>query len=197
MVKIAIILGSTRPNRFGPQPAKWLHEQSKNIEGAEFELIDLKDINLPLLDEPSTPSTGEHTKEHTKKWAKIVGEADGFVFVTAEYNHSMPAAIKNAIDFLFAEWHYKPVSFASYGNIGGGVRAVEHLRTVCSEVKMYDLRENLVLPNYWDNQDENGQYKFTDVHVKLAKQILDQTVFWATKLKPIREELARSSKLAS
>ncbi len=189
MVNIKIILGSTRPGRFGEQPANWLLDTSANVEGGSFELIDLKEVNLPFLDESTPPSQNKYANEHTKKWSRTIGEADGFIIVTAEYNHSVPAALKNAIDFLFKEWHYKPVSFVSYGSLAGGARAVEHLRGVAGEVRLYDLREQLLLPNYWDELDTSGQYKFTDAQTAEAKAILEQTIFWAEKLKPIREEL--------
>jgi NAD(P)H-dependent FMN reductase len=190
MVKIKVILGSTRPGRFGPQPAAWLMEQTKDIEGATFELVDLADINLPLLDEPVPPSMHQYSKDHTEKWSEIVAEADGFVFVTAEYNHGVPAALKNALDFLFEEWNYKPVTYVSYGSLAGGARAVEHLRGIAAEQHMYDLREQVMLPEYYTNLDDKGNYKFTEAQAGLAKAMLDKLVFWATRMQPARAELA-------
>nr|MDQ3007964.1 NAD(P)H-dependent oxidoreductase [bacterium] len=131
MITIKIIIGSTRPNRFGPQPAKWIYElaqQEVDKDKVRFEVVDLADINLPLLDEPIPPSQGKYTKDHTKAWSKIVDSADGYILVTPEYNHSTSAALKNALDFVSREWSYKPVSLVGYGATGGGLRAVEHLR---------------------------------------------------------------------
>ncbi len=194
MITIKIIAGSTRPNRFNIQPATWMYEIAKQRAGSnadiKVELIDLEQVNLPFLNEPATPSEHKYTKEHTKKWSATIGEADGFIFVTPEYNHSYSPALKNAIDYLFYEWNYKPVSFISYGSLAGGSRAVEHLRGVAAELKMYDLREQIMLPNYWENLDEQGKYKFNDRHVKSANDILDNTIFWAEKMKAARAELA-------
>lgn len=191
MVKIKIISGSTRPGRFNPQPSQWIYNIAKERKDIEVELLDLAKINLPFLDEPKTPSEGNYENEHTKKWAATIGEADGFIIVAPEYNHSIPAALKNAIDFLFAEWHYKPVSFISYGSLAGGARSVEHLRGVSGEVKMYDLREQILLPNYWDELNEKGDYKFNERHVAAANHMLDNTTFWAIQMKKAREEMKK------
>src|SRR4051794_17868309 len=129
MAKIGIILGSTRPGRNGEAVAKWVYEIAKKRNDAEFELVDVKEYNLPLLDEPIPPSMGQYSKPHTKTWAAKIDSFDGFVFVTAEYNHGIPGALKNAIDFLFREWSNKAAGFVGYGS-AGGVRAVEHLRLV-------------------------------------------------------------------
>src|SRR6184192_688258 len=149
MIKIAIILGSTRPNRNGEAVAKWVYEIAKKRTDAEFELVDVKDFNLPLLDEPVPPSMGQYSKPHTKAWAAKVASFDGFVFVTAEYNHGIPGALKNAIDFLFAEWNNKAAGFVSYGSVGGS-RAVEHLRLVMAELQVADVRAQVALSLFTD-----------------------------------------------
>ena len=102
MLKVAIIVGSTRPGRKAEPVARWVHELAKKRSDAEFELVDIKDFNLPLLDEPVPPSMGKYTKPHTKAWAAKVDSFDAFVFVTPEYNHGISGALKNAIDFLYA-----------------------------------------------------------------------------------------------
>ena len=194
-LKIKIIVGSTRPNRFGPQPAHWFFELAKKRTDAQFELVDLKDVNLPLLDEGVPPSAKQpFSQEHTKKWAAIVSEADGFVFVTPEYNHSIGAALKNAIDYLFYEWHFKPVGFVSYGGGAGGGRAVEHLRGVAAEVRLYGIREQVLLTNYWNTMDEKGQFKFTNDHVTAANALLDQLLFWTGQFQRSRQDLAKLQK---
>src|SRR3982751_1583759 len=132
MNKIAIIIGSTRPGRNGEAVAKWVYDIAKKRSDAEFELVDIKDFNLPLLDEPMPPSTGQYTQPHTKAWAAKIDTFDAFVFVTPEYNHGTSGALKNAIDFLFREWNNKAAGFVSYGS-AGGARAVEHLRQVMAE----------------------------------------------------------------
>src|SRR5207237_2434607 len=119
MIKIAIILGSTRPGRNGEAVAKWVYEFAKKRSDAEFELVDIKDFNLPLLDEPVPPSMGQYSKPHTKVWAAKIGSFDGYVFVTPEYNHCISGALKNAIDFLFAELNNKADGFVRYRWFGG------------------------------------------------------------------------------
>jgi NAD(P)H-dependent FMN reductase len=190
MVKIQIIVGSIRPCRFGIQPATWLYGQARQLDGVEAELVDLEELSLPFLDEPASPAKQKYFHDHTKQWSERVARTDGFVFVTPEYNHSYSPALKNAIDYLFVEWNYKPVSFLSYGSLAGGARAVEHLRGVAGEVKMYDLRDQILLPNYWEQVDEKGEYRFTDRHVKAAREMLEELAFWAEKMREIRQERA-------
>lgn len=189
MLKIKIITGSVRPKRFNIQPATWIYKIAKQRKDIEVELLDLLKINLPFLDEPVPPSQNKYSKGHTKKWSKKIAEADGFVFVTPEYNHSYSPALKNAIDYLYFEWNYKPVSFVSYGSMAGGARAVEHLRAVAAEIKMYDLREQILLPNYWENTDKEGKYQFTEHHVKTANLILDSLIFWAQVMRQARDDV--------
>jgi NAD(P)H-dependent FMN reductase len=189
MIKIKIIAGSTRPGRFNIQPAEWIHNLAKERKDVEVELLDLNKISLPFLDESSPALLGRYENEHTKEWAATIGEADGFIFVTPEYNHSYSPAIKNAIDYLNAEWKYKPVSFVSYGSAAGGSRAVEHLRGVAGELRMFDLREQILLPNYWESMNEKGEYQFSDVHKDSAKLILDELSFWAKEMKESRTKL--------
>src|SRR5438067_1373273 len=107
MLQIAIILGSTRPSRNGEAVAKWVYEIAQKRRDAEFELVDIEDFNLPLLDEASAAHNGQYSKPHTKVWAAKIGSFDGFVFVTPEYDHGICGALKNAIDFLFRDWNDK------------------------------------------------------------------------------------------
>src|SRR5689334_6934999 len=127
MLRVGIILGSTRPGRNGEAVAKWAFDIASKRTDAEYEYVDILDYDLPLLDEPIPPSQGRYSKDHTKRWAAKIASFDAFVFVTPEYNHGTSGALKNAIDFLFAEWNDKAAGFVSYGS-AYGVRAVEHLR---------------------------------------------------------------------
>jgi len=191
MVTIKIILGSVRPTRFGTQPADWLMELSKQYASrATFELVDLAEVNLPLLDEPKPASSGEYTKDHTKAWSEVIAPADGFIFVTPEYNHGVAPSLKNAIDYLYAEWTNKPVSFVSYGADAGGARSIEHLRATTAWLQMYDLSETLIMPQYYLNLDEQGAYKFGEEHKKKADAIFEQLLFWAEEMKASRDKLA-------
>jgi NAD(P)H-dependent FMN reductase len=189
-LRIKIVTGSTRPGRFNIQPAQWVANLAQSRTDMQAELLDLADLNLPFLDEPNSPMTQQYTQEHTKQWSRLIEEADGFVFVTPEYNHSVSAVLKNAVDYLYSEWNYKPIVFLSYGSQAGGSRAVEHWRTIAGELKMFDLREQLLLPSYWDHLNERGEYQFTDRHEKAAGEMLDALVFWAEQMREALQVLS-------
>src|SRR5256885_16315347 len=135
MLRIAVIIGSTRPGRNGEAVGKWVYEIAQKRSDAEFELVDIKDFNLPLLDEPMPPIMGQYSKPHTKGWAAKIGSFDGYIFVTPEYNHGICGALKNALVFLFRARIAKTACFGSYGG-ASGARAVEQLRPVLAEVPM-------------------------------------------------------------
>src|ERR687898_67267 len=149
VLKVAVILGSTRPGRNGEAVSQWIYEIAKKRSDADFELVDIKDFNLPLLDEPVPPSMGQYSQEHTRTWSAKIDSFDAYVFVTAEYNHGIPGALKNAIDFLFKEWNNKVAGFVSYGGTGG-VRAVEQLRLVMAELKVATVRAQVTLSLFTD-----------------------------------------------
>jgi NAD(P)H-dependent FMN reductase len=149
MERIQVIIGSTRPDRFGEKPARWVAERLAARGDLDVELVDLRDYPLPFFEASLPPAytLREYPDEATARWGRKVDEADGFVFVTAEYNHGYPAMLKNALDHLFPEWHRKPVAFVGYGNVGGG-RAIEQLREVVVELEMAPLRHAVhVLPD--------------------------------------------------
>ena len=187
-LKIGIIIGSTRPGRSGADVAKWYFEQVKSIEDAEFDLIDIADYNLPLLDEAYPPSMGNYQNKHTTKWAEVIEKYDGYVWVTPEYNHSAPASLTNAISYLFAEWVKKPVAFVSYGSMGG-VRAVEHLRGIAGELQMADIRLQVAIRNPWAMKDDKGDIKADLVYGNPSNQA-EELIWWANALKVARTETA-------
>ena len=154
-MRIGIILGSTRPNRIGEQVATWVLEHAAGRDDAEFELVDLREHPLPHLDEPMPPSLGQYQNEHTRRWAAKIASFDGFVIVTPEYNHGPSGVLKNALDFLYAEWNNKAVGFVSYGN-AGGARAVEQLRMAAAELQMADVRQQVTLSVF--TEFENCQH---------------------------------------
>jgi NAD(P)H-dependent FMN reductase len=189
-LKIGIILGSTRPGRNGEAVAKWVYEIAKKRDDAEFELVDIKDFNLPLLDEPVPPSLGQYSKPHTKTWAAKIGSFDGYIFVTPEYNHSTSAALKNAIDFLFAEWNNKAAGFVSYGS-AGGARAVEHLRLILAEVQIATVRNQILLSLF--NDFENfSVFKPHPRHENSVNEVFDQVLAWSGALKSVRQNRAQA-----
>jgi NAD(P)H-dependent FMN reductase len=183
MLKIGIIIGSTRPGRVGEAVAKWVYELSKSRDDAEFELVDIKDYDLPLLDEPEPASGQNYTKDHTKKWAAKIAELDGFIFVTPEYNHSISGALKNALDYLYLEWTNKAAGFVSYGSIGGA-RAVEALRPIMAQFKIADVREQVML--FLADDFENGIPKPKPRHEKGLNTLFSQVIAWSTAMKTLR-----------
>ena len=184
MVKIGIILGSTRPGRNGEAVAKWVYEIAKKRTDAEFELVDIEEYNLPLLDEPVPPSMGKYSKPHTKKWAAKIASFDGFVFVTPEYNHGTSGALKNAIDFLFAEWNNKAAGFVSYGS-AMGVRAVEHLRLIMAELMIADVRAQVMLSLATDFENYSV-FKPAGDKEKHVTFMLNQVIEWSEAMKGVR-----------
>jgi NAD(P)H-dependent FMN reductase len=186
MLRIGIIIGSTRPGRRAHGVADWIVGVAKQRKDASFELIDIKDYDLPVLDEPMPPSMGNYAQEHTKKWAAKIDSLDGFIFVTPEYNHSISGALKNAIDFIYREWNNKAAGFVSYGTTGGA-RAVEHLRGIMAEVQVADVRAHVSLSLFTDYENFTT-LKPADWHVKQAETMIDQLVGWAGALKSLRQE---------
>lgn len=184
-LNIAIILGSTRPGRNGEAVAKWVHGLAKKRTDARFELVDLLDFNLPLLDEPGSPSQGKYTREHTERWSAKVAEFDAYVFVTPEYNHSTSGALKNAIDFLNQEWTNKAAGFVSYGS-ANGVRAVEHLRLILSELRVATVRAQVGLSLFTDFTAQ--AFTPASMHEREVHTMLDQLIAWGTALKPLRAD---------
>ena len=191
-VRLAIVVGSTRPGRRSPQVAEWVLEAAVAHLGeqAAVEVVDLAQFGLPLLDEPMPAAIGEYRNGHTKEWAATVARFDGYIFVTPEYNHSMPAALKNAIDFLFAEWNDKVAGFVSYG-LSGGTRAVEHLRLTLAEVKVATVRAQVALGLFTDfdipDMTEPDTFAPADHHGGVLNRMLDEVVEWARALRPLRE----------
>ena len=188
MIRIAIIIGSTRPGRNGEAVAKWVYKITQKRTDAEFELVDIKDFNLPLLDEPVPPIMGQYSKPHTKTWAAKIGSFDAYVFVTPEYNHGTSGALKNAIDFLFAEWTNKAAGFVSYGG-ASGARAVEQLRLVLAEVQIATVRNQVLLSMYTDFENFSV-FKPGPTKEQSVNDMLDQLIAWGEALKTLRGKRA-------
>lgn len=185
MTRIAIIIGSTRPGRKAEPVAHWIHDIAARRDDAAFELVDLADYHLPHLDEPTPAAMGpNYTQPHTQAWADKIDTFDGYIFVTPEYNHSTSGVLKDAIDYLYVEWHNKAAGFVSYG-LNGGTRAVEHLRLVMGELQVADVRAQVALSLFTDFEDMTtlnpGTHQDQTVHA-----MLDQLIAWAGALKTLR-----------
>lgn len=186
-LKIAVIVGSTRPNRFSEKPAQWIFEEAKKREGVEVELLDLRDYPLPMFEEPVSLSMNPRGQTHpvAKEWSKKIDAADAYIIVTPEYNHGISGVLKNALDYAFHEWHNKAVGFVAYGSVGGA-RAVEHLRLVAIELHMASVRNSVHIPGSfvfggapW-NPTEDASLR------KAADGMLTQLLWWAHALKEAR-----------
>lgn len=187
MLKIGIITGSTRPGNHSKEVAEWVLSFAKERTDAEFIVVDIAQFNLPLLDEPFPPMMGNYTKEHTKKWSETISSYDGFIFIVPEYNHAYPAALKNAIDYLYKEWNHKSAGFVSYGSVGGA-RGVEQLRAVMAELLIADVRAQVMLSLSTDFESFT-KFKPSDSHHRSLKSMFDQVILWASALKSVREQI--------
>jgi NAD(P)H-dependent FMN reductase len=183
-IKLAIIIGSTRPGRNAEAVANWVYEIARQRNDADVELVDIQDFNLPLLDEPVPPSMGQYSKQHTKTWAEKIDSFDAFVFVTPEYNHGPSGALKNAIDFLYREWNNKAAGFVSYGS-AGGARAVEQLRLVMGELQVADVRAQVMLSLFTDFENFS-EFKPHQRHEASVNTMIDQVVAWGGALRTLR-----------
>jgi NAD(P)H-dependent FMN reductase len=183
-LKIGVILGSTRPNRNGAAVAQWVYDLAKQRGDADYELVDIKDFNLPLLDEAIPPSQGKYSQPHTKAWAAKIETFDAFVFVTPEYNHSTSGALKNALDFLYKEWNNKAAGFVGYGS-AGGVRAVETLRLIMGELQVADVRAQVMLSLMTDFENYSV-FKPATHHEQTLKTMLDQLLVWGAAMRTVR-----------
>jgi NAD(P)H-dependent FMN reductase len=208
MTQIAIITGSTRPGRRGDVVAEWIRDVAEGHlaaagDGATARIVDVADFGLPLLDEPVPAIFGDYRHPHTVRWAETISSFDGFVFVTPEYNHSIPAALKNAIDYLYAEWNDKPAGFVSYG-VDGGIRAVEHLRSILAEVRVAGLRPQVALSLFTDFDLRDPTDPATSrVLVRSEERdstlttMLDELIIWSRALKQLREQSSEPAPAAA
>lgn len=182
---VAIVLGSTRPGRNAPAIGDWVLREAKKHAAAQFELVDLADHQLPLLDEPVPAAlSNDYAHPHTRAWARRVEAFDAFVFVTPEYNHSVPAALKNALDYLYTEWADKAAGIVSYGVDAGGARAGEHLRHILTELHIAHVRNNVPLSLFTDFED--GRFAPAAHREDALHRLFDELLRWAAALRHMR-----------
>lgn len=184
-MKIAVFLGSTRPGRRGEQVARWVLEQSSGRDDAEFELLDLADFDLDLLDEPTVPSDAQRRYDNprTQRWSDVVDSYDGFVWVTPEYNHGVPAAMKNAFDVLYPEWAHKAAAIVGYGGVGGA-RAAEHWRGILAAAKLVTTRSQLTV--FTGSEFAEGRFTPSDRRAGQLDNLLTELVEMTGALAPLR-----------
>ena len=184
---LQIVIGSTRPGRVGKPVADWFTGRAIKHGGFEVEVVDLAEVNLPVLDEPQHPCFGQYEHGHTKRWSAIISRADAFVFVVPEYNYGFNAATKNAIDYLHTEWRYKPIGFVSYGGVAAGTRAVQMLKQVVTALKMMPMFEAVNIPFVAKLIGDDGALHANEVMEQAAVAMLDELARWTAALAPLRQ----------
>lgn len=186
-LRIAVIVGSTRPGRKGDAIARWAYEIARRRPDAAFELLDVAAFNLPVLDEPvPAMSSEQYLHEHARRWSAAIASFDGYVFVTPEYNHGVSGALKNAIDFLYKEWSDKAAGFIGYG-FTMGARAVESLRLVMASLQVATVRPQVGLSLFTDFERAEV-FKPTERLEHAVNVMLDHVIAWGGALKPLRKE---------
>jgi NAD(P)H-dependent FMN reductase len=189
-LKLKIILGSTRPNRFSEQAGRWILEEAGKIDGISAEVLDLRDYAMPFFNEPVSPSYKQepYKNEAVARFTAKIEEGDAFIIVTPEYNRGTSGVLKNALDWVYQEWNNKPVGFVAYGSVGGA-RAVEQLRTVAVELQMVPVRNAVHINAHWMLLDDIGALKADalDSYQKAAEGLLTQLIWWARALRVARE----------
>lgn len=186
MPKLGVVVASTREGRGGLAVGDWFVARARQHAGFDVEFIDLKAVNLPMLEEPSHPRLQRYTGERTKAWSATVAAIDAFVFVTPEYNFGAPPALVNALDHLYVEWNYKAAGFVSYGGISGGLRSVQMTKQIVTALKMVPIVEAVVLPFYTKMLDNAGAFTGGEPQDKAARAMLDEIVRWTAALQTLR-----------
>src|SRR4029077_386381 len=188
-LKIAIVISTTRAARFGHKPAQWVQDIAAQRDDIETEIVDLRDLPMPFFDEVASNAWVPSQNPIAQRWQKKVAEFDGFIFVTAEYNHGIPAALKNALDYAYPQWVKKAAGFVGYGSVGGA-RAVEQLRLVAAELQMATIRTGVYVQGadfmaVWRDGKELKDITYLQAGVK---DMLDQLVWWTKALKVARDQ---------
>ncbi len=192
--RLAVVIGSVRPNRFADHPAQWITEIARKRGDFEVELIDLKDYPMPLFNEEASPAYAPSESDVAQRWQKKMAEFDAYVFTAAEYNRGPTAVLKNALDYAYTEWNQKPVSFVGYGGVGGA-RAIEQLRQNAIELQMAPIRNavHIQFPIYLAVVKEGKKLSEFDFLQQSAKDMLDQLAWWTNALKAARENTERAA----
>jgi NAD(P)H-dependent FMN reductase len=184
--KLYVITVSTRPGRAGVPLSSWILERATAHGGFDVQLIDLKEENLPMFDEPRHPRLRQYEHEHTKRWSAKIDAADAFIFVTPEYDHGAPPSLINALVYLSQEWAHKPVGFVSYGGPAGGVRAVQMVKPMLAALKLVVLLESVMAPLFTHSIDDQGTFNPSELQQAGAQAMLDALQKWVGALAAMR-----------
>lgn len=188
MYNLKIISSTVRPGRKGPVVTQWIAELAKQNGNFNVEVLDLGEINLPMMDEPNHPRLKKYTKEHTKRWSAKIEEADAFIFVTAEYDYNYPAPLRNALEYLSEEWGYKAAGIVSYGGVSAGTRAFNSLKADLSTFRIVPLMESVNFPFFNQNINDENEFVVNEVSHKAAETMLHQLVRWTKGLQLIKAD---------
>jgi len=185
--RIGIVIATTRQGRFGDKPAAWIRDLAAARTDMEFEIVDLRDYPMPFFDEPMSPAWAPPKNEVAQRWARKVAELDGFIFVTAEYNHGVPAVLKNALDYAYKEFNRKPAAYVGYGGVGAA-RAVEQLRLIAVELQMVPTRSAVYIggPEFVGMLLHGKTFADAPHLEPAARAMLDELSWWAHTLKAAR-----------
>ncbi|MEO6260762.1 MAG: NADPH-dependent FMN reductase [Thermoanaerobaculia bacterium] len=186
--KLQIFITSTRERRLGPAVATWFTDRAREHAGFQIELVDLQAVALPILDEPNHPMKRDYQHDHTKAWSASVASADAFAFVVPEYNHGMPPALLNALDYLYVEWNYKPVAFVSYGGVSGGSRSVQMANPLLTALKMMPIPESVTIPFFTKLINAEGIFDPGETPHRALTGMLDELLRWTQALKTMRAQ---------
>lgn len=191
--KLNVIIGSTRPGRVGPSVAKWVRDLAVETRQFDVELVDLADLDLPLLDEPAHPAAQRYVNHATKRWSASVDSADAYIFVTPEYDYFPPAALVNAVQVVMREWGYKPAGVVSYGGVSGGLRSSQVLRQLLGNVNVHALPQAIPIPFVSQFISDDGVFVPGEQTVEGAKGMLQELHKWTTALQTLRPAKAQTS----
>jgi NAD(P)H-dependent FMN reductase len=184
---LGIVIASTREGRAGLPVANWFIDTARRHNKFAITVIDLKDLQLPMLSEPKHPRFAQYQQPTTIAWSDTVAALDAFVFVTPEYNYSSPPALVNALDHLYKEWNYKPAAFVSYGGISGGTRGVEVTKQILYALKMVPINEAVAIPFVAKHIDAaTGRFQASEANEKAATTVLDELLRWCEPLRGLR-----------
>lgn len=187
MYKLKIISSTVRPSRKGPIVARWIEKFAKENSQFEVSLIDLGELNLPMMDEVNHPALQQYEKEHTKAWSKTIGEADAFIFVTAEYNANFPAPLHNAFEYLVKEWAYKAAGIVSYGGVSAGMRAANSLKSYIPMFKLVPIPEMVNFGFFAKSITAEDVLEVNEISVQAAHNMLKEILKWTEVLHPLRK----------
>jgi NAD(P)H-dependent FMN reductase len=188
MYNLKIISSTVRPGRKGPVIAAWVMELAKQNGNFNVELLDLGEINLPMMNEPNHPILKKYQYEHTKWWSAKIEEADAFIFVTAEYDYNYPAPLRNALEYLSQEWGYKAAGIVSYGGVSAGTRAANALKADLSTLRIVPIPEAVNFSFFQKNINDQNELEVNETSVKAAQNMLKQLLRWTKGLKTIKED---------